>query len=109
MGGALTVVLAVICAAVWVYLILARGGFWRGRVRDTSTPVPSVSWPRVTAIVPARDESGVIAASLRSLLQQEYLGHFSIIVVDDDSRDGTTAVAKGTATSGPARALTVIA
>lgn len=109
MGGALTVVLAVICAAVWVYLILARGRFWRGGVRDTSTPAPPVRWPTVTAIVPARNEGGVIAANLRSLLQQDYPGHFSIIVVDDDSSDGTAAVAKGTATSSPGRALTVIA
>jgi hopene-associated glycosyltransferase HpnB len=63
----------------------------------------------VTAIVPARNEGGVIAANLRSLLQQDYPGHFSIIVVDDDSSDGTAAVAKGTATSSPGRALTVIA
>jgi len=109
MGGALTVILAVICTVVWVYLIVARGRFWRGGAGDISTPMPPASWPAVTAIVPARDEAGVIAESLRSLLHQDYAGQFSIIIVDDDSSDGTASAAKDAAASYRARSLTVLA
>jgi hopene-associated glycosyltransferase HpnB len=48
-------------------------------------------------VIPARDEAGLIGASLRSLLRQNYAGSLSIIVVDDDSSDGTAAAAKDAA------------
>jgi hopene-associated glycosyltransferase HpnB len=48
----------------------------------------------VVAVVPARNEAACIARTLQSLLQQDYPGHFSIIVVDDHSQDKTVAVAQ---------------
>src|SRR5690606_14022760 len=57
------------------------------------------SWPHVTAVVPARNEADVIAQSLQSLLTQDYPGAFNVILVDDQSRDGTSAVAKAAAAS----------
>ena len=45
--------------------------------------------PRVIAIVPARNEADVIAENLRSLLAQDYPGPFSVVLIDDQSRDGT--------------------
>ena len=48
---------------------------------------------RVTAIIPARDEADVIAVSIRSLLDQHFDGDLQVIVIDDNSSDGTGAVA----------------
>ena len=54
-------------------------------------------YPTVWAIVPARDEAEVISTSLMSLLNQDYLGEFSIVVVDDNSSDRTREIALATA------------
>jgi hopene-associated glycosyltransferase HpnB len=89
-----SIVIAVICAAIWVYLIAARGAFWRASVRDdTSVAGISARWPAVAAVIPARNETECIARSVRSLLQQDYRGPLSIVVVDDDSDDDTGMIA----------------
>lgn len=75
--------------AVWLYLLLGRSGFWRLRERDDLIPPSPSRWPSVTAIVPARNEGDVIQASVGSLLRQDYPGEFRVIVVDDQSDDGT--------------------
>ncbi len=100
-------VLAVICAAIWAYLLAARGQFWRGTVRDVSTPPRPQRWPSVAVVVPARNEAECIAASAQSLLQQSYAGIFRIIVVDDDSTDGTAAIVRAAA-AGASRDLVVV-
>src|SRR5438309_8511874 len=46
------------------------------------------SWPAVAAVIPARNEADVVAESLGSLLRQDYPGPLTIILVDDQSRDG---------------------
>src|SRR4029078_4923482 len=78
--------------AVWLYLLLARGGFWRMRPdvpRDRlGTPAPSV-----TAVVPARNEADVVGRSVASLATQQSPGVFNLVLVDDESRDGTAAIA----------------
>src|ERR1700682_6705141 len=82
---------------IWVYLLTARGGFWRSAQRDdarAAVPALASSWPRVVAVVPARDEAEIIGESIASLLQQDYRGYFAVIVVDDHSSDGTAAVAR---------------
>ena len=84
-------------ALVWLYMLLARGGFWRAQPRlDGAAPALS-EWPAVVAVVPARNEADVVGRSLASVLQQDYPGAFSVILVDDDSSDGTAAVATATA------------
>jgi hopene-associated glycosyltransferase HpnB len=45
----------------------------------------------VVAVVPARNEADVIATSIGSLIGQDYPGDFRIILVDDNSNDGTAA------------------
>ena len=88
-------ILASMCVAVWVYLICGRGWFWTAAIRDSIAPsVPNIC-PRVVVVMPARNEAALIAASVRSLLRQNYPGPLSIVVVDDDSRDGTAAIAAG--------------
>lgn len=83
--------LASAAVLIWVYLLFGRGRFWQ------STPVlplrrPGAS-PSVAVVIPARDEAPVIAESLRSLLAQQY-SPFRVILVDDDSGDGTGAIAR---------------
>ena len=87
-------VLAAASLAVWVYLLLGRGAFWRTRERPDGEPPARAAWPAVAAVVPARDEAGVIRESLSSLLTQDYPGPFAVVLVDDHSGDGTAAVAR---------------
>ena len=102
-------VLAVICVIVWIYLIAGRGWFWLCRVRDTGRMLPGLQrWPAVVAVVPARNESEHVAASVGSLLGQEYAGAFSLIIVDDDSSDDTAAKAVQPAQSFPGSRMTVV-
>src|SRR5215831_11359076 len=85
---------AFLALAIWSYLALGRGAFWRCAERDRgAAPAPAV-WPRVAIVIPARDEADVIARCLGSLLKQDYPGSWSVIVVDDNSGDGTADVAR---------------
>ena len=102
--------LGFICVAVWTYLICGRGGYWRSNIRDAAQPVGDADrWPAVAVIIPARNESEFIGASVRSLLQQKYPGPLKVFVVDDDSSDDTGAIAARTATIAVERDVTVIA
>ena len=87
-----SVALAVLAAAAWAWLLLARGGFWRIE-RATVAPAP-VRWPVVTAVIPARDEADVIGETVWSLLGQDYRGVLSVVVADDGSADGTAEEAR---------------
>ncbi|NET35033.1 MAG: glycosyltransferase [Cyanothece sp. SIO1E1] len=94
--------LTVLSLVIWVGLICFRGQFWRADQRlepnanatHASTPDPGAT---VCAIIPARNEADLLPTTLRSLLTQDYPGHFSIILVDDHSTDGTARVAQQTA------------
>lgn len=86
-----------IALAVWLYLLLARGAFWRCSERDDWATVEPPAWPPVAAVVPARNEAGGIAESIASLLAQDYRSRWTVILVDDDSSDGTAEIARRTA------------
>ncbi|MGK7941871.1 MAG: glycosyltransferase [Crocosphaera sp.] len=79
---------------IWVYLLLFRGWFWLSNQRVEDDLKPLNSYPSVCAIIPARNEADVLPVSLKSLLNQTYLGNFSIILVDDQSDDNTGQVAQ---------------
>jgi hopene-associated glycosyltransferase HpnB len=83
--------------AIWLYLVAARGGFWRAATRDEQNPPWFGPWPAVTAVIPARDEAEYIGDTVTSLLRQDYPGVLNIIVVDDQSRDGTAQAARNAA------------
>ena len=85
--------LACAALAVWLYLLTARGGFWMAAVRDEGGPLP-LSWPKVTAVIPARDEADGVAETIGSLLRQDYPGEFKVVLVDDQSADATPDVAR---------------
>ena len=76
-----------------------RGGFWRAPLDDEAVApaIASRTAPRVHAIVPARDEADVIAATVASLLAADYGGSLTVTVVDDRSTDGTAQEARGAA------------
>jgi hopene-associated glycosyltransferase HpnB len=84
-----------VALAAWIYLLLGRGLFWLARERDDrGAPGASPSaWPSVTAVTPARNEADVVARSIGSLLVQDYPGDFRVVLVDDNSSDGTADVA----------------
>lgn len=84
---------------IWLGLLCFRGQFWRIDQRletiGTESPLPyPESYPSVVAVVPARNEADLLPVTLRSLLMQDYPGSFSVILVDDQSTDGTASVAQ---------------
>jgi Glycosyltransferases involved in cell wall biogenesis len=85
-------ILAGVALTSWVWLALARGMYWRTNIRlplavdPTGTP-----WPSVAIIVPARDEVDVLPLTLSTLVAQDYPGRKRVILVDDNSTDGTAA------------------
>ena len=110
MHGVTLAALAVSLSA-WAYLLFLHGRFWRAdqRLDAAAAEIPSDA-PAICAIVPARDEAEVIDRALRSLLTQDYEGTLKVIVVDDQSADGTAAVAREAAQgSGAADRLEIVA
>jgi hopene-associated glycosyltransferase HpnB len=102
-------IIAVLILAVWLYLAFFRGGFWRCAARDDDTPPLLHDAPRVTVVIPARDEAEGIGQCLTSLLQQDYAGRYSVVLVDDNSTDGTAAAARAAASAcGAGDRLTVV-
>ncbi len=81
---------------IWIFLWLFWGGFWLANQRIEGN-VELDNYPSVCAIIPARDEAEAIAISLTSLLNQNYLGEFSVVLVDDNSCDRTSEIALTTA------------
>src|SRR5262249_54859569 len=86
-------IIAVAVLGCWFYLIAARGAFWLSSVRDDSRHLLRDPYPAVVAVVPARNEASCVAESIGSLLDQDYPGAFSVILVDDQSSDGTAGIA----------------
>jgi hopene-associated glycosyltransferase HpnB len=78
--------------AAWVYLLVGHGSFWRTDQRLPPASVP-VAWPSVVAVVPAREEAAILPQTLPTLLTQEYQGQLTVLLVDDESSDGTADVA----------------
>jgi len=102
-------VTAFLALAVWSYLAVGRGGFWRCAERDDANPRPPPTWPALAVVIPARDEADVIDRCLNSLLSQDYPGPWSIILVDDNSGDGTASIARRVAADcGAQTRLTVL-
>jgi hopene-associated glycosyltransferase HpnB len=92
--------IALLSLLVWLYLFFAHGRFWLS-TPELPPAVPE-DYPDVDIVVPARDEAHTIGPVIGSLLAQDYRGKFRVILVDDNSTDGTAALA------GTAANLTVI-
>lgn len=117
-----TVTFAYAAAAVplliWLYLLLARGGFWRISQASLRSP-SSAAAPRVAlgeaapatviAVVPARNEAAGIGKAVSSLLMQRLPAPLRVIVVDDGSTDETAEEARRAAEAiGAGERLTVL-
>ncbi|HVH87163.1 MAG TPA: glycosyltransferase [Terriglobales bacterium] len=101
--------LAILVLLIWIHLWFFHGQFWR--VNDLHLPVAEpISHSRVAAVIPARNEADVIRRAIGSLLRQQFAGDLRLVVVDDNSNDGTANVARAAAgVLGDAHRLTVIA
>src|ERR1700722_2362482 len=95
-----TAMLVVASLLIWLYLFFARGRFWQS-APQLPAAAPS-EFPEVDVVVPARDEADLIGPVIASLLAQDYRGRFRVILVDDNSTDGTASRA------GAAAGLTVM-
>ena len=100
--------LALLSLAAWIYLNFFHGRFWRADQRLGVSPSPA-SWPRVVAIIPARNESETIGEVVAAHMAADYAGEFSVVLVDDNSTDDTAERAlQHVQGRGGARPLTVI-
>jgi hopene-associated glycosyltransferase HpnB len=86
--------IAILSLIIWIFLLLFWGQFWRADQQLELNNIDLPSYPSVCAIIPARNEANVLPVSLKSLLNQEYPGEFSIILIDDQSTDKTGEVAQ---------------
>jgi chlorobactene glucosyltransferase len=77
----------VIFQAIILLVILSNAWLLRRTRRHTPPPV----FPRVSILVPARNEEKNIAACIRSLLAQDYPS-FEVLAYDDQSGDGTRSI-----------------
>jgi hopene-associated glycosyltransferase HpnB len=86
--------IATLSLIIWIFLLLFWGQFWRADQRLELNNIDLSNYPSVCAIIPARNEADVLPISLKSLLNQDYSGQFSIILIDDQSTDKTAEVAQ---------------
>jgi hopene-associated glycosyltransferase HpnB len=92
---------AALSLTAWLYLVFAHGRFWLADQRLEGSPPLPARWPGVVVVVPARNEADLVARTLRSLLDQDYPGPLRIVLVDDESEDGTAKVAREAAAGHP--------
>ena len=98
---------ATLTAVTWSYLAFARGAFWRIKGAKLDASDNAGFSGGVVAVVPARNEAELIGRVVTSLLNQRVA--MPVILVDDESTDGTADVARRAAeNAGKADALIVI-
>jgi len=112
------ITLAGLPVGIWIYLLAFRGRFWLEQpappadaacLSAAKSLAGEAAWPAVVAVVPARNEAGVVGRAIEALLRQDYAGSFRVILVDDNSNDGTAAEARAAATAaGAADRLTIL-
>jgi len=106
----LVLVLSALVCVVWFGLIFCHGRFWQAGpvlapVRGSQ--LAAGNCPEVCVVVPARDEAASVVQCIRSLLAQDYPGALHVILVDDNSTDGTGRLARSV--PDPRGRLTVVA
>ena len=91
------IILVSLSLVIWLFLLIFWGDFWKcDRYVDDNYPKLE-SYPTVWVVIPARNEAEAIGSSLKSLLTQDYLGKFLVALVDDNSCDRTSEIARETA------------
>jgi glycosyltransferase involved in cell wall biosynthesis len=103
-----TALLAWLIALTWLWKVIAAA-FGLPRVPNLLDPqhnLTPASSPSITVIVPARNEAADIAATLHSLLAQDY-PNLQIIAVDDRSTDQTGPIIDSIAAQHPEKLRTL--
>ena len=81
-------------ASPWWLALAVTAWRWRGSPSlDDVAAAPPVPTPRLSVIVPARNEAKHIAQCIASILASNY-PNLEVVVVDDHSTDGTAALAR---------------
>jgi len=90
-----TDILGIVTLGIWLHLFFGRGWFWRVKhfEADKDRIDPLDDWPNIVAVIPARNEAQTIGEVVASLVNQDYPGALSIVIVDDHSNDATAAIA----------------
>jgi hopene-associated glycosyltransferase HpnB len=106
----IAVILAALSLIIWIVLTLFRGTFWLIQPFDDDRHAHNEleTWPRVVAVVPARDEAATIRRTVESLVRQDYRGDFQVIVVNDHSTDETERLAKLAAQDAGAHRVSIV-
>ncbi len=94
--------------AVWVGVLVAPWRPWTTAVRlPSASPGPGspgpelpLPWPPTAIVVAARDEATLVGRSVGALARQDYPGPVRVVVVDDESTDGTAEAALAAAAGG---------
>lgn len=84
--------LGLLSLCIWFGLAFLRGGYWRANQR-LGDAIEMDRWPSVVVIIPARNEAPTIGKTVESLTTQNYKGKIRILVIDDNSDDGTAKAA----------------
>ena len=102
----ISLAVSAISAAAWVYLVFGRGFFWQTGIRLIAAAADRApinngggdrAWPKVAAIIPARNEADTLPHTLATVLAQQYPGELLVYLVDDQSDDATAAVVRSLA------------
>src|SRR5260370_40370616 len=86
------VFVSLVVLVIWLVLFFAWGNFWQIWEFDSDRaefPAPA-EWPRVTAVIPARNEAASIEAVSRALAAQGYARGFSGVGGGDHRDDRTS-------------------
>src|SRR5688572_3187922 len=94
-------ILLAIGALAWLlYLATVVNAIRKVPVLSDLEPPPPPRWPRVSIVVPARDEAQHLEAALRSKLGQDY-PDLEVIAVNDRSTDPTGEILRQLAAQDP--------
>lgn len=84
---------------IWAYLVFFRNRFWLcDQFLGLSPPISP--WPSVAIVIPARNEAETIEEVARCHAHTAYRGKVLLVIVDDNSEDGTALLAANGARSG---------
>ncbi|MBT8447383.1 MAG: glycosyltransferase [Gammaproteobacteria bacterium] len=87
---------------LWAGLLVTPWQPWRNRETLEASPGSDEDFTDITVLIPARNEAGHIADTLRLVADQGRLG--AVVLVDDQSDDGTGRAARASGVAG----LTVV-
>lgn len=76
-----------------ILLVLYALFEWNLRVYRKFTSKPAANYPKISVLIPCRNEEKRLEANLKSLLSQDY-PDFEVIVLDDNSTDSTPDILK---------------